>query len=448
MLSVVTTCVWCRTHVFSTNDSLKNIEERLRRSLNVDNNDETTVPFNPKNMERMLEKAILKIIMGNLSTGDMLLLKSLNYTLEEVLAIRERELAKKIDDDLQNRHKIKPKSKLSRNNNHTNVKKIKKSKIKKSDDQIFDIDAYNRQAVYDYENLANKMEEDSKLSRNDYEDPYENEKNTNENNNNKNDEENIHLNFDRAMKPHIIFKIRYEDLDLNSNTTELSNEHLDTTTIATSTTEIDLSNPLLISTSTTTNGNYNKNTFQYTTDSTSSFPLPYKWTTTSVSLNNNENTTIIDSSELLSLNNTDQLTTTEVSVINNIKNETIMKIQKDKKLNNKRVSEYEGLEWIEDDVYRVIPEALNDETISEVNNNNNNYDEQLSTTDEMMTNDDNYNSSISNDNNRNVYQEDLPQVELDHSRNENSFGNLTSYQQLTLAHRRDGSKWCSLLGGF
>lgn len=127
-------------------------------------------PFSTKTLESMLEKAILKIITGELSNGDLLLLRSLNYSLEEVLEIRERELAKKEDNF------------LSRENFST----------EKFDG--VDVEEYNRQAVLDYENLANKMEEEK-------EEILEVAP------------ENDHLAFDKAMEPHVVFKIRFNETE-------------------------------------------------------------------------------------------------------------------------------------------------------------------------------------------------------------------------------------------
>ncbi|XP_074107228.1 uncharacterized protein LOC141532685 isoform X2 [Cotesia typhae] len=238
-------------------------------SFNLEKN-----PFSTKTLESMLEKAILKIITGELSNGDLLLLRSLNYSLEEVVEIRERELAK-------------------RENNFLSRKNFSTEKF----DGV-DVEEYNRQAVLDYENLANKMEEEK-------EEILEVAP------------ENYHLAFDKAMEPHVVFKIRFNE------TEEDQGPGADLVASSGSTPRLDLT----------------------------LFP------------GDRSN----DSHDA-----------------------------------NLTRREYEGLEWVEDDVYRVIPEALDQEILQEQPGEE--------------------------------HAEDLGDYAADQ---EVDNANLSAYQQLALAHRRD-----------
>lgn len=163
-------------------ESLKKNEEYSK------NLDSKGIHFSERRLEKMLEKAILKIITGDLGTAEMLLLKSLNYTPEEVLAIRERELDKRRDEELRkveesdgkkyyddNLYRDKAKhwnynsmefESSSRNDPDVsrNERKKNRYKGKASYDKDFDFEAYNRQAVLDYENLASKLEQQQSWS--------------------------------------------------------------------------------------------------------------------------------------------------------------------------------------------------------------------------------------------------------------------------------------------
>ncbi|CAG5092098.1 Protein of unknown function [Cotesia congregata] len=249
------------------------------------NSEKKITPFSTKTLESMLEKAILKIITGELSNGDLLLLRSLNYSLEEVLEIRERELAKK-EDNL-----------LSKENFSTG---------KFEDSDGVDVAEYNRQAVLDYETLANKMEEEKEEIQ-------------------EVEPENEHLAFDKAMEPHVVFKIRFNETEDQ---------------------EGDLGGALP------------------NLDSGGSTPR------------------------------------SELGLFpGNRSNENDANLTR---------REYEGLEWVEDDVYRVIPEALDQEILQEFK------EEQEEEEEEKVEKLGDYAADQEVDN-----------------------ANLSAYQQLALAHRRD-----------
>ncbi|XP_034951736.1 uncharacterized protein [Chelonus insularis] len=385
MLSIITTCVSSRSQGYSKNDieSLKKVKERLRRSFH-DAEEEKTVPFSPKTLETMLEKAILKIITGDLSTGDMLLLRSLNYSLEEVLTIRERELAKKNDRESKNRKK-------NKHNSQENEDKITKNfgepeeefeEDSEEDEDVIDVDAYNRQAVLDYENLANKMEAELKESR---------EKNSGIEDKNKDIQTDKHVAFDDALEPRVIFKIRYNDSDMNS-VIENNEQIVKKNTIDTNV-EKNIG-------SSASSDFYSSMWNPFHSSELSTLPIPYQLSVSE------------ESSKEKQSNSTKNVEKENLDLKNENVNAT------------RRIQEYEGLEWVEDDVYRVVPEALNDEmeneeVIEEFHS--------LNSSNEEMANDDLGYQANSN----------LPQEDGASSWNDNGVGNLSTYQQLALAHRRD-----------
>ena len=64
----------------------RNHGQKMRRSFET-TEEKNGIALNAKRFEKMMEKAILKIIIGDLNTADMLLLKSFNYSLK-VMALR------------------------------------------------------------------------------------------------------------------------------------------------------------------------------------------------------------------------------------------------------------------------------------------------------------------------------------------------------------------------
>lgn len=435
-----------------------------------------SVPFSARRLEKMLEKAILKIITGDLGTAEMLLLKSLNYTPEEVLAIRERELDKRRDEEFRkieesNRKKYydedlyKDKAKhwsynsmefesSSRNDPDVDVsrneRKKNRYKGKASHDKDFDFDAYNRQAVIDYENLASKLELQQSWSEPanfDYEDEA---KNSEE----QNPSQNIHQSFDRAMEPHVIFKIPYDDSEFDSSFgSDEKSKLIDRDTLVLSkglkhripstlrhTTARNVANSFHASSLSTTSSSSSSSASSAATGHT---PLPivyqlknFKGVRPDYPKNQPSFSTtefpepIITSTIITDV--TSNVTSSMTDFADSV-NDDKLSVKDANNTTNRKISEYEGLEWVEDDVYRVIPafaDSLGYDNIDESETSD--YEEQ--------------NLGFfpdGNDNDTLEYQNDSPDPAKLFIANANiSIGNasqtnLTAYQQLARAHRRE-----------
>ncbi|KAK9302549.1 hypothetical protein QLX08_005435 [Tetragonisca angustula] len=439
------------------------VGEKNRRSPKGEET-KSGVSFSERRLEKMLEKAILKIITGDLSTGDMLLLKSLNYSLEEVLAIRERELSKRKDEELRKKEIAKPWAKVlyedgekksrnwskkpvdrssSKNPDFENVKREGKKNrhVDKSPSyKDFDFEAYNKQAILDYENLPSNMEFQQPWSEPtavDYEEATETSEEQDATNN-------LHRDFDKAMEPHVVFKIRYDDSEFDSSSgSDESNKnrlrtfkHHASSTIRHTTSKnvgnsFHASTPLPMSSTTAatipvvyqlsnTNarGNYLNNDYSTATYSTTS-------TGTAIT----ESTVVSD--EMLEDKND-----TDIASVTNTTDKMEVSKSGEKLSENKRISEYEGLEWVEDDVYRVIPEFV-DSLGFENTEENETSDYEDSSHDSRL----NWNIE-ENENDTLGYLNDTPDsVKLFVANNNVSSGslplaNLSSYLQLAIAHRR------------
>ncbi|XP_070168766.1 uncharacterized protein [Polyergus mexicanus] len=432
---------------------------------------EGSIPISARRVEKMLKKAILQIITGDLSTANMLLLKSLNYTPEEVLAIRERELDKRKDEELKkttesssegrfydeniygnrakhwnyNSMEFESSSRYEPNIDVSDRNDKKRDRYEERDDKNFDFDAYNRQAVIDYENLASKLELQqqswSEAANLDYEDQS---RNTEE----QDTSQNLHRSFDRAMEPHVIFKISYDDseFDSSSGSDERSRFVDREGTFASSkdpkhpstlrhTTARNVANsfhaPSLSTTSSSSTSsavtehtplpivyqlrnfkdvrpNYTRN--QPTFGTTES---PEPTITSDIVANVTSNVTSIDTL-MTDLNN---------SFGKNADNDTV----------DRKISEYEGLEWVGEDVYRVIP-AFADSMGYVDENETSDYEEQMMNT-----------LPERNENDTLEYQNDaldqtkhsVANVNASSSDEDASLTNLSAYQQLALAHRRE-----------
>ncbi|XP_008550783.1 uncharacterized protein LOC103573462 isoform X1 [Microplitis demolitor] len=342
----IATCVWTRPSNLNLNlQNNKNDNYLLKRVSRSLDGSEKNFPFSPKTLETMLEKAILKIITGDLSNGDLLLLRSLNYSLEEILAIRDREFKKNDDNYLGGRNNFREvfDENLEPTEKYNNFFK----KNDDGDDDSIDIDAYNRQAVLDYENLANKMEEFERGNEDGGGGDIE--KNVGEN---KTDDNDDHLAFARAMEPHVVFKIGYNETGNENNgseklemSTSVNNLFHDLSTVLPGTAKPD--------------GKLEEN-------------------------------------------------------------ESVEGQRGREEKPGKKVSEYEGLEWVEDDVYRVIPEALN---------------EQVDESEEERGDD-------ASDDEFGFEGFDVRDQEVKGANDSWNYdnGNLSAYQQLALAHRRDGNQ--------
>ncbi|XP_018369884.1 PREDICTED: uncharacterized protein LOC108765592 isoform X2 [Trachymyrmex cornetzi] len=360
--------------------------------------DSKGIPFSPRRLEKMLEKALLKIITGDLGAAEMLLLKSLNYTPEEVLAIRERELDKRRDEELrkieesdgkkyydENLYRDKAKhwnynsmelEPSSRNDPDMDVsrneRKRNRYKGKASYDKDFDFDAYNRQAVIDYENLASKLE----LQQQSWSEPaifdYEDESKSSEE---QNPPQNIHQNFDRVMEPHVIFKIPYDDSEFDSNSgSDEKSKFIDGDALV-------LSKGLkhrIPSTLRHTTARNVANSFHASSLSTSSSsssassaatghtPLPivyqlrnFKGVRPDYPKNQPSFSTtefpesIITSTIITNVTSNATLSVTDDS--SSSPNDDKLSVKDADNVTSRKISEYEGLEWVGDDVYRVIP---------------------------------------------------------------------------------------------
>ncbi|XP_015191677.1 PREDICTED: protein PFC0760c-like isoform X2 [Polistes dominula] len=474
-----------RRHTSNINSNSKDhSNEQITNRLYTNNDDESigigekareimkteeakvSVPFNERKLEKMLEKAIIKIIMGDLTNADMNLLKSLNYSLTEILTIRNNELAKQEEKkrlEIIQMEKIKSKSK------HYEKKKREKFEKKSTDNEDFDFDAFNRQALLDYENLPTEMELQQTRSDdtgdNDYNDQMSKEKNTEDKNNSP---DNFHRHFDKAMEPHVVFKIRYDDSEFDSSSSEEKSN-----AVKKQPTNRDFSNTKVEDSLTNTANSFPP----FTSDP----PLPLPLRSSSFSslsppsstslpvisknfhiiddrlrdLTNNVEILETHLDDSVNLNNVNLSKNSSDNVDDNVTNDSELKKEDSTtgKIDNggsdaskssvKRISEYEGLEWVEDDVYRVIPSLANnlgDYENVEDNESSLNYDDEILSFYAQNTTHCKKNER-ENDNDTAEYQNDNPETIKLVMANTNltsvenqSFG---SYQQMLQAHRKD-----------
>ncbi|KZC05788.1 hypothetical protein WN55_04728 [Dufourea novaeangliae] len=415
----------------------------------------------------MLEKAILKIITGDLSAGDILLLKSLNYSLEEVLAIRERELGKKIEEDTRKKESMKAWTKSFYGENEetkarywdkntmdhssprnpdyedTRNEGKKNRHTEKSSYKDFDFDAYNRQAVLDYENLPTNLELQPSKSEKTSLDYDEAGKGTEEDGIARRD-------FDRAMAPHVVFKIRHDDSEFDSssgsdetgkNRSKRPRYHVPSALKHTTSRSLGNSGnsfhgspmPVLSSSTVTVPlplvpGLSSSNNVQ------TNHPRSYLYLSTTPSSVTSSQSTIIESDEL---SNPEEETNVVVHTTNS-NDEVIVPKVEEKHSGSKKISEYEGLEWVEDDVYRVLPEFV--DSLGFENSEDNEtaeYEDTSRGSRQNWTTEENENDTLE-------YQNDTPDsIKLFIANNNISAGdlplaNLTTYQQVAIAHRREG----------
>ncbi|XP_053975143.1 uncharacterized protein LOC128874403 isoform X1 [Hylaeus volcanicus] len=450
-------------------NAVSSVEDKNRRSLNI-NEVKEKIPYSDRRLEKMLEKAILKIITGELSTGDMLLLKSLNYSLEEVLAIRERELNKKKEEELSKKKEsmkswtkalygqtvgkkgrywdpnfVDHSSTVTRNPDYENTRNEGKKNrhADKSSYNDFDFDAYNRQAVLDYENLPSNLE---------FQQPWSEPTvlNLDENIKASSEEDNIHREFEKAMAPHVIFKIRYDDseFDSSSGSDETSKNRSKTPKYRASTT---------LKTTTKNAGN----SFHVVPPPTlstafpASVPLPV---VSRLGSSNNVQTSyprnVIHPNVAVS-STTTTASTTEKSIPEQVSNgeekpnlivrvsspneKTAVPETNEMSHENKKISPYEGLEWVEDDVYRVIPGLV--DSLSYENSEDNetsDYEDFRHNTRQTWNTEENENDTLE-------YQNETPDpVKLFVANGNATTGhlpvaNLSAYQEVARAHRREGN---------
>lgn len=449
-----------------TTDSL--LSESLKKSArHVEALDRKgSIPFSARRIEKMLEKAILQIITGDLSTANMLLLKSLNYTPEEVLAIRERELDKRKDEESKKITESSGRRSYDRNlygnrAKHWNYNSMefdsssrydpdvldvseKKDRYEERDDKNFDFDAYNRQAVIDYENLASKLE----LQQQSWSEPanfdYEEESKSTEE---QDSSQNLHRSFDRAMEPHVIFKIPYDDSEFDSSSgSDERSRFVDGDEALVSSRDPKHRAPSTLKHMTARNV---ANSFHASSLSTASSPSASSATTGHTPLpivyqlenfksarpNYTRNQSTFGTTESpeptiasdIAANITFNVTSTDIPMMD-FNDSFIMNADNDTA--DRKISEYEGLEWVGEDIYRVIPAYA--DSLSYIDGNETaDYDERIINT-----------LSEESENDTLEYQNDA----LDQTRHftanassiENvSSTNLSAYQQLALAHRRE-----------
>ncbi|XP_076293488.1 uncharacterized protein LOC143215321 isoform X2 [Lasioglossum baleicum] len=417
--------------------------EKNRRSLTGEDTKEK-LPYSDRRLEKMLEKAILKIITGDLSAGDMLLLKSLNYSLEEVLAIRERELGKKKDEELRRKDAARSWTKAfygesgekrtrywERNSEEPRIEGNKKHRHSdRPSYKDFDFEAYNRQAVLDYENLPSNLEFQAKSEASlDFEEGASSE-----------EDEAARRDFDRAMAPHVVFKIRYDDSEFDSSGSNESNRrrhHL----------------PKHTTSRTNSANSFHASPFPVSATAAALLPLPLvaqlgnsiqdhrytnnptasSTTTSSPILSNTDSTKETSSDDALILE--DATNALEQTTASN--DELVPAKVEEEPGKSKKVSEYEGLEWVEDDVYRVLPEFVDSLGFENSGDNEtSDYEDASRDLRRNWTTEETENDTLE-------YQNDTPDsIKLFIANNNISAGyiplaNLTSYQQVAIAHRKD-----------
>ncbi|XP_012270002.1 uncharacterized protein LOC105694170 isoform X2 [Orussus abietinus] len=430
-----------------------------------------SVPLSTKRLEKMLKKAILKIITSDLSSAEMLFLKSLNYSFEEVMAIRERELGrKKMEAELRaedeedqskkgpllgaiSRRRKKPQRTRNQqdfrqpdtdgNRMELDYEDLKRERDwrkeliheKRVHDKDFDFDAFNKQAVYDYENEASRLERGQS-----WKDLTTHENKEDQGRSNQEETgigSDFHRSSVRAMEPHVIFKIRYDDSEFDSSSDEKTKPgakengaqrghsfHADTTYQRT---PLPLAHRVHLGRS------------RY-------LDLPRNVEVPGETILVPPGTDVAPTGEPLEIPSSSSLDlendTLPADGVNGTRdNEIVQQIDRgteflgNDSLVPRRVSEYEGLEWVEDDVYRVIPEVV--ESL--------NYDNEENETSDYYEQNTYYQgpSSVSEDNDTADYLNESPDPVQHFVANANgsndSFptGNLSTYHQAALAHRRD-----------
>ncbi|CAL7933315.1 unnamed protein product [Xylocopa violacea] len=405
--------------------------QRSKKSLNGEEA-KGTVPFSERRLEKMLEKAILKIITGDLSTGDMLLLKSLNYSLEEVLAIRERELSKKRDEELRKKESAKSSwPKALYGDGERKSRYWDKNSMDRSSSRNPDFEDVKR------EEFQQSWSEPTAL---DYEEATKAPKE-------KEAVDILHREFDRAMEPHVVFKIRYDDseFDSSSGSDETNKNHPKTSKYHTAST-----------TKRTTSRNA-ANSFHTSTTSTlpptvaAAVPLVYRLTNSNAknSHQNNDrfvattsstsNATATTESRMQDEVPRNENRTDAVVQADNSTDQATVSRSDEKSNESKRINEYEGLEWVEDDVYRVIPQFIDslDFENTEENETSDYEDSGYESRPGWNTEE--------NENDTAEYQNDTPESVKLFMANSNAsasnlpLANLSTYLQAAIAHRRGGN---------
>ncbi|XP_011495396.1 PREDICTED: uncharacterized protein LOC105360234 isoform X2 [Ceratosolen solmsi marchali] len=446
---------------------------------NSSDSDKDKIPYSYKKLDKMMKKAILQIILGDLHPADMLLLKALNYTMEEVMAIREHELSKaKEEEQFETRKKKQKEQELLSAKYQTAIHHRSSLHQRKKTNRESNFETYNSQAVYDYENGPTAIATSS--SKLDYEESMV----TNDKNKVSSiTEESFRQNFDRAMEPHVVFKIRYDDSEFDSGSDEKSRITLKnhrvktilkidkaksgamnfrisetnnecTSTADTAASAAAAAATVVLDTNYELDGSVGSS--KHFEDYSRQTIFDYENLVHNEKLNGDEGAndikdrpvvmkkrerdfvshekskTTLNSSRLEYMEQRNESATT----VNSIKNE---KSEGEKATTVRmRTSEYEGLEWVGGDVYRVMPEAmealLNYEDEAAMSTATTDYE--IRGGDEENLRQTSYLSLSDLMNDTFEYQNDESSI---YASNETSAENqnLTSYHRLTLAQRRD-----------
>ncbi|XP_014236350.1 uncharacterized protein LOC106658758 isoform X1 [Trichogramma pretiosum] len=343
------------------------------------------IPYSYKKLNTMLNKAILQIILGELRPADLLVLRAFNYTLDDVMAIREHEFKKnKYEASIRRRSSAA----------HQQNKKI-------DHDVQSDFDSYNKQAVFDYENAASQAPvkfdyDDVKLVA----------------------EDTAHQSFDKAMEPHVVFRIKPDDADFDSSSSDERSEIVGLKAYRTKTIV--------------------KSDDEENSAKRHSFQLSSANDKLTIAENDLEGRASTDYENRVpgdqdyyaphgkfdqSANRAQQRS--DDSFVVNATNDETTSAQKGE--------EYEGLEWIGGDVYRVKPDAM--ETLL-------NYDAELTETtsdydgkdDDVWKQMNGYPTVTDIINDTDDYQRDIEST-ANETLADNQ--NLTSYQRFAMAQRQD-----------
>lgn len=183
---------WCRCLQQFPHQKDLNINERNEiedENFRIEINKNLSAEFsNSQKIDNMLEKAVLKIMTGNLTKSDIQLLKSLNYSSNEIFEFRENQKTRKKAE----LHKI-CKTKALNSMNDTLLSSLERNRIYESKEIEFE--EYNRRAVYDYENMVAEFEIDESsvddvIKKETFQDIYQN--------------------GNKVMNSEIILKLRYD----------------------------------------------------------------------------------------------------------------------------------------------------------------------------------------------------------------------------------------------
>lgn len=131
------------------------------------------------------------------------------------------------------------------------------------------------------------------------------------------------------------------------------------------------------------------------------------------------------------------MNTEETNVVHTTGSNVEVAEDKEKPKETKKVSEYEGLEWVEDDVYRVIPEFVDSLGFENTEENETSDYEHSS-----LGSRHDWSTEVS-ENDTSEYQNEMPDsMKLSMANGNASAGsplsaNLSAYQQVALIHRRE-----------